>query len=86
MTAREASGVSDDVIQRMAAEPPLREYLVTKYDKEAQRNWDLFYKRNTTNFFKVSARAQCVCVRAVKACLRFGHLEATTFFLQRYTS
>ncbi|ORX68380.1 methyltransferase-like protein 6-like protein [Linderina pennispora] len=23
-----------------------------KYKKEASRNWDLFYKRNTTNFFK----------------------------------
>lgn len=24
----------------------------TKLEKEAQKNWDLFYKRNTTNFFK----------------------------------
>lgn len=23
-----------------------------KLEKEAQKNWDLFYKRNTTNFFK----------------------------------
>lgn len=23
-----------------------------KLEKDAQRNWDLFYKRNTTNFFK----------------------------------
>jgi hypothetical protein len=37
----------------MDAEQPLREYIVQKHHKEAQRNWDLFYKRNTTNFFKV---------------------------------
>ena len=24
----------------------------TKYKKEAAKNWDLFYKRNTTKFFK----------------------------------
>lgn len=23
-----------------------------KLEKEAQKNWDLFYKRNSTNFFK----------------------------------
>lgn len=23
-----------------------------KLEKEAQKNWDLFYKRNATNFFK----------------------------------
>lgn len=23
-----------------------------KLEKDAQRNWDLFYKRNSTNFFK----------------------------------
>ena len=24
----------------------------SKLEKEAQKNWDLFYKRNATNFFK----------------------------------
>ncbi|XP_028985294.1 tRNA N(3)-methylcytidine methyltransferase METTL6 [Betta splendens] len=28
------------------------EFKQVKLEKEAQRNWDLFYKRNTTNFFK----------------------------------
>lgn len=28
-------------------------YLVRKLEVESLRNWDLFYKRNTTNFFKV---------------------------------
>ncbi len=28
------------------------EFKQTKLEKEAQRNWDLFYKRNSVNFFK----------------------------------
>lgn len=28
------------------------EFKQMKLEKEAQKNWDLFYKRNTTNFFK----------------------------------
>ncbi|CAG8435154.1 979_t:CDS:10 [Scutellospora calospora] len=27
-------------------------FWIDKYKKEASKNWDLFYKRNTTNFFK----------------------------------
>uniref|UniRef100_A0A0G4H2D0 Methyltransferase-like protein n=1 Tax=Chromera velia CCMP2878 TaxID=1169474 RepID=A0A0G4H2D0_9ALVE len=30
----------------------VQEFWVEKYEKEAKRNWDLFYKRNRTNFFK----------------------------------
>lgn len=28
------------------------EFKQLKLEKEAQKNWDLFYKRNSTNFFK----------------------------------
>ncbi|KAL7392987.1 hypothetical protein ABVT39_004949 [Epinephelus coioides] len=28
------------------------EFKLMKLEKDAQKNWDLFYKRNTTNFFK----------------------------------
>ena len=28
------------------------EFQASKLEREAQRNWDLFYKRNETNFFK----------------------------------
>ena len=28
------------------------EFKQNKFEKEAQKNWDLFYKRNTTKFFK----------------------------------
>lgn len=33
---------------------PLKEYLVKKYRDAAQKQWDLFYKRNEDRFFKVS--------------------------------
>ena len=28
------------------------EFQANKLEREAQKNWDLFYKRNETNFFK----------------------------------
>ena len=28
------------------------EFKCNKFEKEAQKNWDIFYKRNTTKFFK----------------------------------
>lgn len=28
------------------------DFKLMKLEKDAQKNWDLFYKRNTTNFFK----------------------------------
>ena len=28
------------------------EFKRNKFEKEAQKNWDIFYKRNTTKFFK----------------------------------
>jgi methyltransferase-like protein 6 len=31
-------------------------FWVNKYKKEAAKNWDLFYKRNTTKFFKGKSR------------------------------
>lgn len=30
----------------------MSEFKQLKLEKEAQKNWDLFYKRNSTNFFK----------------------------------
>lgn len=38
-------GVQSDVT-------PVSEFKQLKLEKEAQKNWDLFYKRNSTNFFK----------------------------------
>ncbi|KAI9146345.1 methyltransferase-like protein 6 [Paraphysoderma sedebokerense] len=33
-------------------DPPISEFWQNKYKREAQRNWDVFYKLHTTNFFK----------------------------------
>ncbi len=30
----------------------ITDFKCNKLEKEAKKNWDLFYKRNTTNFFK----------------------------------
>lgn len=51
-TPLQASGIADADIDRLRDEPTIRHYLVQKYQKDASRNWDLFYKRNTTHFFK----------------------------------
>lgn len=32
--------------------PPMQQSMVARYEREAKKHWDLFYKRNTTNFFK----------------------------------
>ncbi|KAJ3196993.1 Methyltransferase-like protein 6 [Irineochytrium annulatum] len=34
------------------AAKPVSEWAASKLKQDARRNWDLFYKRNTTNFFK----------------------------------
>ena len=39
-------------LARVQNEAPMRPFLQQKLEKEAQRNWDLFYKRNVTHFFK----------------------------------
>lgn len=31
---------------------PMNDFFKNKYKNEAARNWDIFYKRNTVNFFK----------------------------------
>lgn len=39
--------------QRLADDTKIvSEFKQQKLEKEAQKNWDLFYKRNTTKFFK----------------------------------
>jgi methyltransferase-like protein 6 len=38
------------VIAKDTTEVP--DFWKSKYKKEAAKNWDLFYKRNTTKFFK----------------------------------
>lgn len=37
---------------KLGGEVLVSDFKQIKLEKEAQKNWDLFYKRNTTNFFK----------------------------------
>ena len=47
-----ARQLTEEEIQKLEHEQELSEYQTTKYEREAKKNWDLFYKRNTTHFFK----------------------------------
>lgn len=45
--------LTPEELDRLGAERSLVSgFKQMKLEKEAQKNWDLFYKRNTTNFFK----------------------------------
>lgn len=45
--------LSPEELHRLADERALvSEFKQLKLEKEAQKNWDLFYKRNSTHFFK----------------------------------
>lgn len=41
---------AQEIISKDNTEVPT--FWTSKYKKEAAKNWDLFYKRNTTKFFK----------------------------------
>ncbi|CAB4009878.1 Hypothetical predicted protein [Paramuricea clavata] len=45
LSEEERTRLQDDAV-------PVSEFKKNKLEKDAQRNWDLFYKRNSTNFFK----------------------------------
>ena len=42
----------DERVKLEADKTLVTEFKQNKLEKEAQKNWDLFYKRNTTKFFK----------------------------------
>ena len=45
--------LTQEELDRLGGERALvSDFKQMKLEKEAQKNWDLFYKRNTTNFFK----------------------------------
>lgn len=45
--------LTQEELDRLSSERTLvSDFKQMKLEKEAQKNWDLFYKRNTTNFFK----------------------------------
>jgi methyltransferase-like protein 6 len=45
LTKEEMKGLREDTVL-------VSDYKRSKFEKEAKKNWDLFYKRNTTHFFK----------------------------------
>ena len=47
--AREAIRQSEE---KLEAQVQVNEKMYEKYEREAKRNWDLFYKVNKTNFYK----------------------------------
>lgn len=45
--------LTQEALDRLGGDRTLvSDFKQTKLEREAQKNWDLFYKRNTTNFFK----------------------------------
>lgn len=50
LQARMLSSEEEEKLQRDQA--LVSDFKQQKLEKEAQKNWDLFYKRNSTNFFK----------------------------------
>ena len=47
-----ARKLTEEEIKKLEREETLSLFQQNKFEKEAKKNWDLFYKRNTTNFFK----------------------------------
>lgn len=48
-----ARQLTQEELDRLGGERTVvSDFKQTKLEKEAQKNWDLFYKRNTTHFFK----------------------------------
>ena len=46
----ERERLAQELLQQDTSTIP--EYWQTKYEREAAKSWDKFYKRNTTNFYK----------------------------------
>ena len=47
-----ARDISLEEKQRLENDKPISQFKQAKLEKEALKNWDLFYKRNGTRFFK----------------------------------
>lgn len=44
--------LTQEEMEKLDGEVLVSDFKQIKLEKEAQKNWDLFYKRNSTNFFK----------------------------------
>lgn len=52
MAANSARQLTESEKLKLQREEPISEFKREKLEKEARRNWDLFYKRNSDHFFK----------------------------------
>ena len=48
----EPRNLTSGEIEKLRKEECISDYKKCKLENEAKKNWDLFYKRNSTNFFK----------------------------------
>lgn len=44
--------LTQEEMDKLGGEVLVSDFKQIKFEKDAQKNWDLFYKRNATNFFK----------------------------------
>lgn len=47
-----ARELTEEEVQQLEKDKELSTFQQNKLEKEAKKNWDLFYKRNSTHFFK----------------------------------
>lgn len=47
-----ARELTEKELEHLKKEQELSSFHQNKFEKEAKKNWDLFYKRNSTHFFK----------------------------------
>ena len=47
-----ARKLTEEEIKRLEKDEPLSTFQQNKFEREVKKNWDLFYKRNSTHFFK----------------------------------
>ena len=47
-----ARKLTADEVKQLESDQKLSDFQINKYERDSKKNWDLFYKRNSTHFFK----------------------------------
>ncbi|XP_077158694.1 tRNA N(3)-cytidine methyltransferase METTL6 isoform X1 [Paroedura picta] len=77
LTGHKARTLSPEEVEKLAKEQVLvSDFKQLKLEKDAQKNWDLFYKRNSTHFFK-DRHWTTREFEELKACREFEHQKLT---------
>lgn len=80
-----ARGLTPDEQRRLADERALvSDFKQLKLEREAQKNWDLFYKRNSTHFFK-DRHWTTREFEELKACREVTRQDFSLFCLDRFS-